>query len=364
MSVLNARSVRRMFAIAATAVIGTATVSCSSSGDEQATPDLDTETVLLSYLHDIQNAHYYWVQDKGLDEQCGFNLELRTAADISNPLQVLAGGGADMALVDPLAYITAVQQGLPVIAIGVDVAKSPLTYTSLPEANIHGPEDLVGRTVGVASGADDEMWFLQDILGRTLPADQVDDVKVVRIGSSTAPLFAKSVDAIGVWTTATDIVSRQAEGQEFNMIKVADYGIDMPGNVIVVTKDKLAEEPERVQALLGTVLTGMSATLLPENTDEAVRATKERIEVPVDDEILAQLYDTITQIRTTDYWAEHGPGANDPAGYETAMNFLLEHDRIPAAVPQDQLFTNEVYDQVVQDGSVGDISSIPGCGGS
>ncbi|CQD02451.1 NMT1/THI5 like protein [Mycolicibacterium conceptionense] len=353
---------RKTITVACAALLlGTGVVACADSKGGAAASGPDNETVLLSYMHDIQNAHYYWVQDKGLDQQCGFHLELRTAGDVSNPLQVLVGGGADIALVEPLAYITAVQQGLPVIAIGEDVAKSPMTYTSLPESNIHGPADLVGKTVGIETGADDALWFLKDILHKTLPADQVDQVKVVRIGASTAPLFAKSVDAIGVWTTATDIVSRQAKGEQFNMIKVSDYGIDMPGNVIVVTKDKLAKQPDRVSALLATVLTAMSATLKPENSQQSVYATQQRIDAPVSDEIQADLYKKMWDIRTTDYWTEHGVGANDPAGYATAMKFLVDNGQIPAPVAADQLFSNQAFDAVTADGKVRDLGSVPGC---
>lgn len=357
----KAHPLRRALIWATAAVVGATATACG--GDSSESASTDTETVLLSYLHDIQNSHYYWVQDKGLDQQCGFKMDLRTAGDVSNPLQVLVGGGADIALVDPLAYIKAVDQGLPVIAIGEDVAKSPMTYTSLGDSGITTPADLVGKTVGLETGVDDAVWFLNDILEESLPPDQVDDVKVVRIGASTAPLFAKSVDAIAVWTTATDIVQRQAKGEKFNMIKVADYGIDMPGNVIVVTKEKLEKEPARVEALLGTILTGMTATLEPENADASVTATKERVDAPVDDDVLKRLYETMWDIRTTDYWTEHGVGANDPTGYQTAMDMLVANDQIAQPIPQEQLFTNEVFDKVVEDGQVRDLSSLSSCGG-
>ncbi|MGY2085384.1 ABC transporter substrate-binding protein [Blastococcus sp. SYSU DS0539] len=349
MSITRSRARAGLAAAGATTLLLTGCGGEGSAGQSASGPE--EVTLLLSYLHDVQNAHYYFAQDRGWDEQCGMDLTIETAADVENPMQLLVGGAVDFALVDPLSYVSAVHQGVPVIAVGEDVAVTPVAYAALADQGVTDLPDLVGKTVGIEPGGDSE-WFFDKMLADNLAADQAARVTTVSVGYGLQSLLTGQVDVKSLWPTNTDVNARIAEGDEFTFLRAADYGITVPGNLIVTTQQRVEQDPESVERFLGMVLNGMADSQQAEFQEEAVAAASSRMEDQVPEEVIGRAYEALWDVRTSDVWTEHGLGWNDPAGYAQAQEILLANGQIDEEVPVEELYTDEFLEAVTPDGEL------------
>jgi len=355
--------INRPRATAGLAVATAATLALSACGgggpEAEAGSGTEEVTLLLSYLHDVQNAHYYFAEDRGWDQQCGMDLTIETAADVENPLQLLVAGAVDYALVDPLSYVSAVQQGVPVIAIGEDVAVTPVSYAAFADQGVTDMTDLPGKTVGIEPGGDSE-WFFDKMLRDNLTAGQIAQVQTVSVGYGLQSLLTGQVDVKSLWPTNTDVNARIAEGDEFTFLRAADYGIAVPGNLIVTTQQRIDEDPESAEKFLGMVLNGMADSQQAEFKDEAVVAASERMEDQVPDDVIGRAYEALWDVRTNDVWAENGLGWNDPAGYAQAQEILLDNGQVDEELPVEELYTDQVLESVTPDGQLRTVDELCG----
>jgi NitT/TauT family transport system substrate-binding protein len=287
------------------------------------------------------------------------DLEIQTAADVENPLQLLVGGAVDFALVDPLSYITAVQRGVPVVAIGTDVAVTPVAYASFADKGVKSPEDLVGKTVGIEPGGDSQ-WFFDKIIKDNLTPAQIAKIKTVAVGYGLQSLLTHQVDVKSLWPTNTDINARIAQGDMYNFLRAADYGITVPGNLIVTTQKRVDQQPESVTKFLGMTLNGMTDSLSPDFKDEAVKSAAKRMEGNVPAAVIGRAYEAFWKVRTSKLWDEKGIGWNDPAGYEQAQDLILENGEGKKKLPVDKLYTDKFLKSVTKAGKVRGIDDLCG----
>jgi NitT/TauT family transport system substrate-binding protein len=355
-------SINRSRATAGLAAAGAATLVLTACGGESGAgtaSGAEEVTLLLSYLHDVQNAHYYFAQDRGWDEQCGMDLTIETAADVENPLQLLVGGAVDFALVDPLSYVAARQQGVPVIAVGVDVAVTPVAYAAFAETGVTDMEDLVGKTVGIEPGGDSE-WFFGTMMEENLTPEQIAEVTTVSVGYGLQSLLTGQVDVKSLWPTNTDVNARIAEGDEFTYLRAADYGITVPGNLIVTAQQRADEDPESIEKFLGMTLNGMADAQEAEFMDEAVEAAAERMEDQVPADVIGRAYEALWDVRATAFWEENGLGSNDPAGYAQAQDILIANGQVDEELPVEDLYTDQFLETVTPDGELQGVEEICG----
>ena len=339
-------------------LVTSACSTSSSDSDSEGSPSRAEASLLLSFLHDISTSYFYIAEDRGYLDDCGIDLELQTAAEVENPVQLLVAGEVDYAVLDPLSYIASVHRGLPVIAIAEDFAKHPAAYISFKETGIEGPEDLPGHVVGLQPGLDFE-FFLKQIIRENLTPEQQEAVRTVPVGFDIRPLLTGRVDAYATFSSSAAIGQQVAEGQEFNFIRASDYGIDVPGNVIVTTTQRVEEEPDEVKRILAAVLKGMEENRLPENADESIDASLARMDAPLDREVMASIYTELADLRSHPEWTSNGVGWNVSESYAQAQRILLEAGEIDEELPPDSLFTNEFLEEIFDDqGKVTDLSTI------
>jgi NitT/TauT family transport system substrate-binding protein len=354
-------SKRRLLPLAVAGALLT-TAGCGDSGETSAAGTDggagSTEvSLLLGFVHDMINAPLYLAIDNGWAEQCGLSLDLKTAEGVDNPLQLLVGGGVDYAIVDPLAYLAGLEQGLPIMAIGEMEARTGVAYASLAETGISGPEDLPGKTVGIQPGGD-SAWYLDRIMAQTLSPEERDQVDVVPLGFAIQPLIAGSVDAYSLWPTNSDINTFIEEGQEFDLIRAFDYGIEAPGNVIVTTSDRIEDEADEVSHFLATFMAGMEASLDDANMATAVDGASSRIETDVPRGVMERIYGELQELRSTPAWEEHGVGWNDERSYQSAQDIMLEQGELEEQIPADEMFTNVPLEGLMDGGRLRDLDEV------
>jgi NitT/TauT family transport system substrate-binding protein len=344
---------RRVFAVAAFTLLTLVASACRSPGDEPRPGqegDAPTERVkfLLAFVHDMVAVQYYFAEDFGYFDQCGIDIEYQTAAEVENPAQLIVAGAVDIGILDPLTYISGVHRGLPLVAIAEDTARTGVSYVSLKETGIEGPEDLPGHTVGVNPGGDN-LWFLEKIMQDNLTPEEQEQVKIVPAGFDIRPLMTGNFDVFTAWTTDSSLNSLKHEGQEFNEIRANEHGIVTMGNVIVVSEETLEERSDMVTRFLAAV-TGGFQEVTPENEEQAIDSALARIGEEIPREVEASIYGRLQELFQDPVWEEMGAGWHNADAYAQTQQFLLDNGEISEEMPVEELYTTEFLEQVYEDG--------------
>jgi ABC-type nitrate/sulfonate/bicarbonate transport system substrate-binding protein len=330
------------------------TVGCGNGSDGDTAGNsggnsLEHVNYLLAYLPDMIADHYLLAQHNGDFKTCGIDFEYKSAADVSNALQLLITGGVDYAVVDPFTYISGLDKGLPIMAIGEEVARSGVTYVSLAKENITSPEDLPGKTVGVSAGLDNEL-YLKQIMAENLTPAQSAEVKLVPSGNSLQPLLTGQIDLSSEWFVNTNVQAVEAKGIKLNYLNALDYGIAVPGNVIVTTQKRIQEDPDQVRRVLAATAAGQYESLDPANADLAVQLVTDAMGASeiAPAGVEKAIYGEVRKLKEAPEWTENGAMWNIAAGYTQAEHFLVQAGQMDSGdvLPADQLFTNDFLQQI------------------
>ncbi|MPZ69214.1 MAG: PhnD/SsuA/transferrin family substrate-binding protein [Actinobacteria bacterium] len=328
--------------------------SCAQDdGDEtsSAAGGKDKVNVLLAFVHGIDFVHYYLAEDLGFFDRCGLDVELKTAANVENPAQLVVGGAVDFALIDPITTISAVHRELPLVAIAQDTARTGVTYYSLKETGIESPADLPGHTIGLNPGGDN-VWFLEKIMEDNLTPEQIEQVTIVPSDFSINPLLTGRVDGYSTWTTDAAVSVAEQDGFELNGLKAYDYGIRTTGNLLVTNKEHLSgDQLDLTTRFLAAVSAGLEQ-LTPENTEAAVDAALSRMDEAPSREAMASVYEALLDLQENPLYDENGVGWHDPFAYEQTQDFLLDNGEVSELLPVEQLYTTEVLEEIFTDGKV------------
>jgi NitT/TauT family transport system substrate-binding protein len=341
--------------------------STSSKPAATGPSSLEHVNYLLAYLPDMIADHYLLAQHNGDFETCGIEFEYKSAADVSNALQLLITGGVDYAVVDPFTYISGLVKGLQIMAIGEEVARSGVTYASLAESGIQGPEDLPGKTVGVSPGLDNEL-YLKQIMSENLTPEQIAQVTLVPAGNSLQPLLTGQIDLASEWFVNTNVQAAESRGIDLNYLNALDYGISVPGNVIVTTTKRMQEQPDQVKRVLAATAAGQYESLDPANADLAVQLVTDAMGAAeiAPEGVEKAIYAEVQKLKEAPEWTDNGVMWNIEEGYTQAEDFLVQAGEMEPGdvLPVEQLFTNDVLEEIFSASPPSDFDVATACGGT
>jgi ABC-type nitrate/sulfonate/bicarbonate transport system substrate-binding protein len=348
----HSRSGLRTVAVLVAFLVSLGVTACGSSPSTPTATTKSTQhiTMLLPYLNELDASQYYFANDFGYFKQCGLSVKLQPGAGVPDPGAALLEGKAQFAVLDPLTYISGVSRGLPYIAISEDTAHSGISYVSLASSGITSPRDLPGKTVALQQG-DDNLWYLQYIMSKYLTKQQQSRVHIVPGGYNNTPLLAHRVDVYSEWSDSNDLVAAELRGLKFNVMAARNYGIYAMGDVVVVTKKLLQQDPGLVARFDAAINAGLGQYTL-QNAKHGVQSTEARLSPKVSTRILTAQWPEVIALDQSSFWKQHGMGTNDPAAYQQVQNFLLANHKISAKLPMSRLYTNQIIDRIYHNGQL------------
>ncbi len=109
----------------------------------------DPLVLQLKWLPDAQFAGYYVAAAKGFYRDAGLDVTIKPGGPDINPSQVLAAGGADVAVDWLASALVARDRGVPEVNIAQIFQHSGLQLTCRRDSGVRRPADLKGKTLGV-----------------------------------------------------------------------------------------------------------------------------------------------------------------------------------------------------------------------
>ena len=141
--------------------------------------------------------------------------------------------------------------GAPVTAVMMVYDKPPFAVVGRPSLGVTKPSDLEGKVLGAPPP--DGAWAQFPIFAAETGID-VDAITVEPVGFPTRePMLAEgNVAAITGFSFSSTLNLKRLgiEDEDISVLLMADYGVDLYGNAIIVNTDFAEENPEAITAFL------------------------------------------------------------------------------------------------------------------
>lgn len=301
-------------------ILGMAGAMALMAGMAQAQDKLPL-TVQLKWVTQAQFDGYYVARDKGFYDEEGVDVTIKPGGPDIAPVQVLAGGGADVVVEWMPAALAAREKGLAIVNIAQPFKKSGMMLTCRKETGITDPKtDFKGRTLGVWFSGN-EYPFLSWMNRLGLKTDGgPEGVTVLKQGFNVDPLLQKQADCISTMTYNEygQVLDAGLKPEDLVTFKYDEQGVSTLEDGLYVLEPTLKDDA-KVTALVRFVRATMKGF------DYAAQHPEEAADIVLEnDETGAQT--KAHQQRMAEEVAkltEGSTGVLDPADYQRTVETLL-----------------------------------------
>jgi ABC-type nitrate/sulfonate/bicarbonate transport system substrate-binding protein len=313
--------------IASSAITSAYLLSQTPAGAPVGKP-LQSVNVYLTGTIDQAAVVVYPALQEGYFEQNGIAVTPVATSGVTAAIQALAAdrSGFGFVVQGGIFNIVGLEAQNPNVTNIVSVASNgnvnPVGLLYLKSSGISQPSDLVGKTVGTASGSLVEQMF-DAFLKRSGLEGKV-NVQNIAFPQLAPALLTKKVDAVTLYVANSAGLEPQAEkiGDAISFFRLSDYGMPPVGFGILVQGTLINDHPDVVRAIVNATMTGIRFCIL--ETTSCV-ADLVRAQPNFD-------YDTAL-LNTRAHWnSTWGPPFNDPEKVKS-MTALQLGWQDPSSVP-------------------------------
>jgi len=246
-----------------------ATLAAAFSTPSLAQPK-DKVVLMLNWYVYSEHAPFFLGKEKGFYDAEGIDLEIQEGRGSGVTVQAVAAGSATFGYVDVPTMIKAASKGAPVRAVGVALQVSPMSAMGFADKNIKTAKDIVGKTVAMTPGDSlSQIWPL--FLKKTgLQEGQF------KTGSGDAQTKLNAVingqaDLLLGYVMDQNIKLQDATKKPVQVVRFADYGVNLISSGIVANKDTLASKGDLVKRFMRASTRSLEEA--EKNPEAAVDAT-------------------------------------------------------------------------------------------
>ncbi|MGE3150583.1 MAG: ABC transporter substrate-binding protein, partial [Pseudorhodoplanes sp.] len=258
--------------------------------------------------------------DRGYDRAEGLDVTVEQASSSLEPISKVVSGAYDIGFADINALIRFRDQNpnAGVKAVFMVYNRPPFALIGRKSRGIEKPKDIEGKKLGAPpTDATFANWRIFAKL------NDIDPTKVI-VDSVGYPvrepmLAAGQIDAITgyAFSSYINLKDRGVPLDDIAMFVMADYGLELYGNAIVVNAKFAAEKPEAVRGFLRAFVKGLKETI--RTPAAAVESVLKRNETAKKDVELERLRMAIKDNIVTPEVRAKGYGNIDPERMERAI---------------------------------------------
>ncbi|MCK1797307.1 ABC transporter substrate-binding protein [Streptomyces sp. XM4193] len=232
------RPTRTIAALVGMAVLATVS-GCTGGGGK------NSMTLMLDVGYLPKHAPFIAAAKRGFFKEEGLDLTVMPGSGSTNTVTSVVTGKVDAGWADFGATVTSQGRGAEVKQVNLLQARSAYAVVALAGTGIEDWSDLRGKTVATeGGGAMTAMWPLAL---RKLGFDKKDvDIVAASSASKIPGLLAGQWDA-NLALYVSDEPAVDALDRESVVLKWSDLGIDLYGNGIVMSDEKLKKDPEQAR---------------------------------------------------------------------------------------------------------------------
>lgn len=265
-------------------------------------------------------APYFVAIDKGYFGEAGLDVEISPGKGSLDAIPKVATGAFPVGMADINSLVRFLDQnpGAPVTAVMMIYDKPPFAVVGRKSLGVEAPKDLEGKVLGAPPP--DGAWAQFPIFAAETGIN-VDQVTVEPVGFPTRePMLAEgNVAAITGFSFSSylNLVRLGVPEDDISTILMADHGVDLYGNAIIVNTEFASENADAVKGFLAAVAKGWNDAIA--DPEGAMPSLTERN--PAADAALEQrrLQLAIDANVVTDYTTANGMGGIDQDRFNNAL---------------------------------------------
>ena len=279
----------------------------------------------LDWKFEGPSAPYFYAIDKGYFAEEHLEVEISAGKGSLDAIPKVATGAFPIGFADINSLIKFLDQnpGAPVMAVMMVYDKPPFAIAGRKSLGVTIPSDLEGKILGAPPP--DGAWaqFTPFASANNI---NINNITVEPVGFPTRePMLAeKNVDAITGFSFSMflNLVRLGVPEDDISIMLMANYGLELYGNAIIVNTDFADANPEIIKGFLKAVSKGWVEAM--KNPEDAVKSMIERN--PAADLALEtrRLMLAIEGNVNTDYVKENGMGNIEIARMQKALGQLAE----------------------------------------
>jgi NitT/TauT family transport system substrate-binding protein len=215
---------------------------------------LEPVSLQLQWVTQAQFAGYYVALDKGWYLEEGIDLKIEPGGPDLVPVDLILSGARDFGTALLADQVVAVQQDKPVVSLAQIQQMNGLMLVAKKSSGIEGPQDFVGKRVGVWLGAWEAQFDALMVKEGIAPTD----FELVSQGFSMEPFLNGDLDVASamIYNEYYVVVESGIKAEDLNIIDYADYGLDFPGDVLFTTRQMVEQNPDLCVRMLRASLRG------------------------------------------------------------------------------------------------------------
>ena len=280
----------------------------------------------LDWKFEGPSAAYFAAIDNGHFAAEGLEVEVSAGKGSLDAIPKVATGAFPFGFADINSLIKFLDEnpGAPVKAVMMVYDKPPFAIVGRASQGVSAPKDLEGRTLGAPPP--DGAWAQFPAFASANGLD-VAKIKVEPVGFPTRePMLAEGkVDAVTGFSFSSylNLVRLGVAEDDIKVILMADHGLSLYGNAVIVNSEFAAENPNAVTGFIRAVAKGWKDVIADPKAGAAMIA-KRNPAIDVDLEA-RRLQLAIDANVVTDYTKANGMGGIDAARMEKALSQLAEN---------------------------------------
>jgi NitT/TauT family transport system substrate-binding protein len=297
----------------------------------------------LDWKFEGPSAPYFLAIDNGHFSAVGLDVEVSPGKGSLDAIPKVATGAFPVGFADINSLIKFLDQnpGAPVTAVMMVYDKPPFAVVGRKSLGISGPSDLEGSVLGAPPP--DGAWAQFPSFAKANNLD-MNKIKVEPVGFPTRePMLAEGkVDSVTGFSFSSylNLVRLGVPEDDISTILMADHGLQLYGNAIIVNTEFAAANADTIKDFLGAVAAGWkdaiaspsdaAASLVKRNPAADAALEERRLSLAIEANVL------------TDHVKANGMGTIDNARFAAAIEQLSEtYDY--KATPDAALYFTDVY---------------------
>ncbi len=295
----------------------------------------------LDWKFEGPSAAFFAAIDNGHFEAADLSVEVSAGQGSLAAIPKVATGAFPLGFADinSLAQFLDSNPGAPVTAVMMVYDKPPFAVVGRKSQGVSAPTDLEGKVLGAPPP--DGAWAQFPAFSAAAGID-MDKVTVEPVGFPTRePMLAEGkVDAITGFSFSSylNLVRLGVPEDDISVILMADHGLELYGNAIIVNTDFAEANPDVVKGFLAAVAAGWVDVMAdPEMGAKAVGARNPAADVALEQRRLQLAIDSNVR---TDYVLENGMGGIDADRMAAALEQLAQNYEFQNDVDMSLYFTD------------------------
>ena len=296
----------------------------------------------LDWKFEGPSAAYFAAIDNGHFKAEGLEVEVSAGKGSLDAIPKVATGAFPVGFADINSLIKFLDQnpGAPVKAVMMVYDKPPFAVVGRKSQGVANPKDLEGKRLGAPPP--DGAWAQFPAFANANGLD-MGKITVEPVGFPTRePMLAEgNVDAITGFSFSSylNLVRLGVSEDDISVILMADHGLSLYGNAIIVNTDFAKDNADKVTGFLRAVAKGWKDVIADPDAGAAMVIARN----PAADQALEarRLKLSIDANVVTDYTTANGMGGIDEARMKKALGQLAENYEFKNKPDISAIFTSE-----------------------